>query len=282
MAQPRRAVIEELGDTFDDDFDLPLPPRPIPRQGLASSGSALPSIGGTPATSRVNPTDPGVKEVNDTTPYKTWTCVYPIYIDAKQPYGTGRRRVAREKSCWWPHSQLIADAARSLRLPVFHEPTKCHPRDWANPGRVKVLFKDDGRFSNAQITTKKQLLEAISVRIQQQQRSQMPLSESIKPSSQTPVLSNSVSGSKPSKGSKNAPAPPPRKSRPKAPKPPEPLPPIEDRYGGYSPLIESGVLVNTVKVALKQRKDDEKKAVEPSPGGGPSGKGKRKVIRVRA
>lgn len=50
-----------------------------------------------------------------------WTCVYPIYIDAKRPYGTGRRRIAREKSCWWPYSQLIVNAAVRLQLRTFHE-----------------------------------------------------------------------------------------------------------------------------------------------------------------
>jgi len=71
-----------------------------------------------------------------------------------------------------------------------------------------------------------------------------------------------------------------------------------------SPLVESGVLVNTVKVALNQQRESEKKAaLEASGGGGGSsssaggatggggsggpnvpsgaGKGKKKVIRVR-
>ena len=76
--------------------------------------------------------------------------------------------------------------------------------------------------------------------------------------------------------------PPSRKSRPKAPKPPEPFPLIDERYGGYSPLIEAGILVNTVKVALKQQKEDTKKAPEPSLANSAAGKGKRKVVRVRA
>lgn len=54
--------------------------------------------------------------------------MYPIYIDAKRPYGTGRRRVAREKSCWWPHSQLIASAASQLRFNAYHEVSAHLPR----------------------------------------------------------------------------------------------------------------------------------------------------------
>ncbi len=56
---------------------------------------------------------------------------------------------------------------------------------------------------------------------------------------------------------------------------------MEERYGGHSPLIESGMLVNTMKVALKQQKEDEKKAPESSLANSTAGKGKRKVVRVR-
>jgi hypothetical protein len=75
-------------------------------------------------------------------------------------------------------------------------------------------------------------------------------------------------------------------------KPPEPHPPISERYMSNSPLVESGVLINTVKVALNQQRESEKKAALEASGsggaggGGPNtpnaaGKGKKKVIRVR-
>jgi len=41
------------------------------------------------------------------------------------------------------------------------------------------------------------------------------------------------------------------------------------------------MLLNTVKVALKQQKEDEKKASESPLANNPAGKGKRKVVRVR-
>ena len=83
----------------------------------------------------------------------SWTCIYPIYLDAKRPYGTGERRVKREKALWWPLSKDIADAANRLGLGVLHEVTKSHPRDWENPGRVRVLWKKDGRLVNPVIKT---------------------------------------------------------------------------------------------------------------------------------
>lgn len=80
-----------------------------------------------------------------------WTCVYPIYIDAKRAYGTGERRIARAKSLWWPLSKDIAEATNRLGLGTLHEMNKSHPRDWENPGRVRVQWKKDGRLVNPAI-----------------------------------------------------------------------------------------------------------------------------------
>jgi len=84
---------------------------------------------------------PSPQTINDS---NSWTCIYPIYLDAKRPYGTGQRRVERAKSLWWPLSKDIADAAVRLGLGTLHEVTKSHPRDWENPGRVRVQWKKDG------------------------------------------------------------------------------------------------------------------------------------------
>ena len=84
---------------------------------------------------------PTPQTINDS---NSWTCIYPIYLDAKRPYGTGQRRVERAKSLWWPLSKDIADAAVRLGLGTLHEVTKSHPRDWENPGRVRVQWKKDG------------------------------------------------------------------------------------------------------------------------------------------
>lgn len=36
------------------------------------------------------------------------------------------------------------DAVAGLGLHVVFEPGKMHPRDWGNPGRVRVLVKEEG------------------------------------------------------------------------------------------------------------------------------------------
>ena len=86
-------------------------------------------------------------------PATRWTCIYPIYIDAKRPYATGARRISRSKSVWWPLSKDIADACSRLGLGTLHEVNKMHPSDWENPGRVRVQWKKDGRPVNSNIRT---------------------------------------------------------------------------------------------------------------------------------
>jgi signal recognition particle subunit SRP19 len=48
-------------------------------------------------------------------------------------------------------SKDITDAAVHLRLMTIHEPNKRHPKDWDNPGRVRVELKRNGRFMNPAI-----------------------------------------------------------------------------------------------------------------------------------
>ena len=182
----RRVVVEE---EFDDDIDLPLPNRPLPNTGTrgailealtdeeddggdSEAGPATPSYthfkeresaGGFAPTSGAAQNVPKdgayLKYVCLSTCLTSlkrnsrWTCIYPIYIDAKRPYGTGERRVARQKSVWWPLSRDIAEAASRLGLGVLHEGQKSHPRDWENPGRVRVQWKKDGRLMNPSIKT---------------------------------------------------------------------------------------------------------------------------------
>jgi signal recognition particle subunit SRP19 len=82
-----------------------------------------------------------------------WTCIYPIYLDAKRPYGTGQRRISRAKSLWWPQSKDITEASIRLGLGAIHEVQKSHPRDWENPGRVRVGWKKNGQLVNPNIKT---------------------------------------------------------------------------------------------------------------------------------
>ncbi|KAF5356631.1 hypothetical protein D9758_008229 [Tetrapyrgos nigripes] len=306
----RAAIVEE----FDDDTDLPLPNAPLPNTG--TSGPLLQEIISDDddddidsPSQRAGPASPPSSQpyfrpdpsqlkntVTDITPYKSWTCIYPIYIDAKRPYGTGQRRVERAKSVWWPLSKDIADATNRLGLGTLHEVNKAHPRDWENPGRVRVQWKKDGRLMNSNIKTKKQLLEMICIQLQHLKPENVPRPPySTSSSTPNPTTSSASSNPNPTSSSNKGKQPATTKSKspvtPQAkqtggrrlPIPPEPHPPLASRVSPYSPALSTGVLIETVKAGMN--------AQESAPGAGGAGtgapgmpgmqKGKRKVVRVR-
>ncbi|KAJ7033150.1 signal recognition particle, SRP19 subunit [Mycena alexandri] len=327
----RRAVVVE--EAFDDDTDLPLPSHPLPNTGTSGpllqemyisddeldpppnqrAGPASPPY--TQPTFR--PPPPGMNRKNtvtDITPYKNWTCIYPIYIDAKRSYGTGQRRVQRANAVWWPLSKDIADASTALGLAALHEVDKAHPRDWENPGRVRVQWKKDGRLMNPAIRTKKLLLESIAARIQTLKPQFVPVPP-FHPTSSPSTSPNPNSNATPSASGKakqtnSAPAPKTAKSKSTAgsgstkakeakaktretPAPPHPHPPLAQRVSPYSPALATGMLVDAVKAGMAaQAQEAAAAAAAPGvpgqgqvggPGQGAQGaqKGKKKVIRVR-
>ena len=42
-----------------------------------------------------------------------------------------------------------------VALQIVFEPSKCHPKDWANPGRVRVLVKKDGKAVHSKVGNSK-------------------------------------------------------------------------------------------------------------------------------
>ncbi|KII91237.1 hypothetical protein PLICRDRAFT_105853 [Plicaturopsis crispa FD-325 SS-3] len=312
----RTAIVEE----FDDDTDLPLPSQPLPNtgtrgplleeigSGTGSSASAYdfdmeeePASTSTSASRQAptqpsaQPSDPALQNtVRDLTPYKKWSCIYPIYIDAKRPYGTGQRRIARAKSVWYPLSKDIADATSRLGLRSLHEVNKAHPRDWENPGRVRVQWKMDGRLVNQGIKTKKELLEMISLVIQRTKPDLIPKApyHTASPKPSTPTTTITTPKSKP----KHPPPPSKTQSKPphaqedrnqnrRLPIPPDPHPPLASRVSAYSPALPSGILVETVKAGMNVNANDGGAGAGGAAGGaggaGAGQKGKRKVVRVR-
>ena len=241
-----------------------------------------------------------------------WTCIYPIYIDAKRAYRTGERRISRAKAVWHPLSKDIAEATSRLGLGTLHEVNKCHPRDWENPGRVRVQWKRDGQLVNPSITSskiallvstlstiglsysrntspEKLLLEGIAYHIQRLKPEVIPktpytyLAPKLPPTSQ-PKLTANGKGKQSQQKSKQATqsmttTTASKKFNPgcRLPAPPEPQPALNNRLSTYSPAIAAGILIDTIKAGMS--------ATEGGGAGGPApnlgGKGKRKVVRVR-
>jgi signal recognition particle subunit SRP19 len=79
----------------------------------------------------------------DRSQYNSFQCLYPVYFDATRSRAEGRR-VPSSIAVKNPLAREIANACSRLMLPTLLEPDKIHPKDWSNPGRVKVGLKKVG------------------------------------------------------------------------------------------------------------------------------------------
>lgn len=140
----RHPQIEEIADD-PDEFDI-AEYEPAPRGGLNQSiieprdleqlmrGQLPPGSG-----------DPGMQYIKETDAkhYKNFQTLYPCYWDKKRTLKEGRR-VPKELAVDNPLAFSLVQACQSLGLKSVFEPTKTHPQDWANMGRVKVAFNVEG------------------------------------------------------------------------------------------------------------------------------------------
>lgn len=116
-------------------------PRPSPPQNGSQSQNPnfMPTV--------LRPTGPTSKSITLDS-IKTHSTLYPIYFDASRSRAQGRRvssalavrnPLARElaEAC-----QYVSSSLASNRLQIAFEPDKLHPKDWANPGRVRISLRD--------------------------------------------------------------------------------------------------------------------------------------------
>ncbi|KAK1245245.1 hypothetical protein MKX08_004874 [Trichoderma sp. CBMAI-0020] len=88
---------------------------------------------------------PGISTLpasSDRSAFNNHQCLYPVYFDASRTRAEGRR-VSSALAVKNPLAREIANACSRLRLQTLLEPEKIHPKDWSNPGRVKVALKKD-------------------------------------------------------------------------------------------------------------------------------------------
>ncbi|KAK3297978.1 signal recognition particle, SRP19 subunit [Chaetomium fimeti] len=86
------------------------------------------------------PPPPQMQTTTDEKAYKAYQCLYPVYFDATRTRAEGRR-VSRALAVANPLAIDIVQACAGLRLQTVLEAGKIHPKDWANPGRVKVNLR---------------------------------------------------------------------------------------------------------------------------------------------
>jgi signal recognition particle subunit SRP19 len=141
------ARIEEVSDSDPeiddpDDFDpgdaiiapANIPPpssfRPPPRQPTQQ-----------PPSQFLQPSPPSTPQPNKEV-IKAYQTLYPVYFDSSRTRASGRR-VPSSLASANPLARTLVDALQSAcgpthPLPIAFEPDKLHPKDWANPGRVRI------------------------------------------------------------------------------------------------------------------------------------------------
>jgi signal recognition particle subunit SRP19 len=141
------ARVEELSDTDSDppDFD---PSDFDPSQSIITPADMSSIMSQNNLPSRPKELEqflqPQIQRSSDAdaTKYAHYQCIYPVYFDASRTRAEGRR-VGKELAVENPLAREIVDAVAGLGLKTVFEPGKLHPKDWSNPGRVRVLLKDE-------------------------------------------------------------------------------------------------------------------------------------------
>ena len=147
----RNARIEEISDSDSDPDDMdPSDFDPSEFANTIIRPSNVPS----PTSNSNQQLKPQFQAPSSTTAdrekHKRWQCLYPLYFDASRTRAEGRR-VGKELAVENPLAREIVDAVQLLGLNVVFEPGKMHPKDWANPGRVRTLIKEDGRIMSSRV-----------------------------------------------------------------------------------------------------------------------------------
>jgi signal recognition particle subunit SRP19 len=143
-SDPSEADIEDLDEDFDESEILKqrkpaAGPRPSEVKSSLIKPSNIPSSN-TPFPSHTSPDGTQFQRAEDQSKYKKFQCIYPVYFDKNRSRNEGRR-VGIEDAVENPLAREIISACQMLRLETLFEPQKIHPKDWANPGRVKVKVK---------------------------------------------------------------------------------------------------------------------------------------------
>ncbi|QUC23914.1 uncharacterized protein UV8b_08155 [Ustilaginoidea virens] len=143
---PDIASLQDDTDFADSDIMRRVSAAQPPQQQLQPPRLPRPSPPPPPPPPPQHPQQPQQLPPHDADQYRSAQCLYPVYFDATRSRAQGRR-VAAALAVANPLAHDIASACARLRLPTFFEPQKTHPKDWANPGRVRVALKPDAAVS---------------------------------------------------------------------------------------------------------------------------------------
>lgn len=143
----RHAQVEEVSDSDPEEIapsDSEDTPANLASESILSGAGMPQPAGPSPMPAQAAP------EPRREIP-RHFQCLYPVYFDKTRSRAEGRK-VGTELAVENPLAREIVDAVQLLGLHVGLEPEKLHPKDWANPGRVRVLLKNEsGKLVNPRI-----------------------------------------------------------------------------------------------------------------------------------
>lgn len=135
-SDPSEGDISDVGSDFDEREIIKQRSAPRPSQ-VPPPTSSNPSL---IRPSQVPSSEGQFASAADDSKYKDFQCIYPVYFDKNRSRKEGRR-VGLEGAVENPMAREIVNACGRLGLNTLFEPSRLHPKDWANPGRVKVKLK---------------------------------------------------------------------------------------------------------------------------------------------
>ncbi|KAI8932807.1 hypothetical protein NX059_010293 [Plenodomus lindquistii] len=155
--------VEEVSDSDSEPAEMDIDDIPAGQLMRAANASNAPSTGNTTMmpSHMLQPQSAAIKTSTDREKSRHWQCMYPVYFDKTRSRAEGRR-VAKDLAVDSPLAREMADAAADLGLHTVFEPDKTHPKDWANPGRVRVLLKQQGKMMDDDVKNKHHLYILIS------------------------------------------------------------------------------------------------------------------------
>ncbi|KAL7624515.1 signal recognition particle subunit [Parahypoxylon ruwenzoriense] len=138
----------DIDDFVESDILRPINPRAASSAASASSSRppAAPSSRAPPPSMHHPSSVPQPQQIQ-AGDIKDYQMLYPVYFDASRSRADGRR-VSKSLAVPNPLAREIAAACASLRLSPVFEAHRLHPKDWSNPGRVRIKLSASGQIKN--------------------------------------------------------------------------------------------------------------------------------------
>ena len=151
----RHARIEEVSDSGSASDSDPMDMDPSDFDPANFAKAALNHQPSSVGPSLIDPANIPSQQPKQASPvdlekFKNYQCLYPLYFDRTRTRVEGRR-VGKEFAVKNPLARDIVEAVGALGLKALFEAGKLHPKDWANPGRIKVLVKENGKAVNPRV-----------------------------------------------------------------------------------------------------------------------------------